>query len=220
MALDDEDKKAIATMIAEQLKASAKATEQTIAKALAGLDLDKRIETLKTELAPKEPEPKDEPPKDGKTLADDPEFKRLKAELETQRKATEAQARRAEEEAKARQAEALQNGVSQALTAAGADPKRVGMALAWLKERGAVKLDERGVPVFTFKRDWGEEAKAAADGGAAEWLGTDDGKFFVPPSQVQGSGDGAGRPGGGGSSGATADPMDILNRALGGVWGG
>lgn len=216
MALDDNDKKAIGELIAAALKANndeqAKAVDATVGKAvkaldldgkLKALDIDGKLEAVKTEL---KVEPPADPPKGGKggSVTDDPEFKKLQAELAKVQKTAEEQAKRAKDAEAAQKAEALANGVRDALVAGGADPKRVQIALSHLTATGRIKLDDKGQPAFAFTRDWGEELAPAAKG-ATEWLGTDEGKLFVPPVGSQGSGDGV-QPGNRNAKGPSTAP--------------
>lgn len=214
MPLDEKDKAAIAEMIAASLKSAseeqAKALDATVAKALKGLDIDGKLDALKGELGNPDPDEKG-----GKTPPNS-ELAKLQAELEKMKRSAEVQAKRAEEAEQARRAEVLATGVREALTQAGADPKRVAIALSHLKAQGRVKLDKDGRPSFAFTRDWGEDLVDATKG-ASEWLSTEEGKFFVPPSGAQGTGDGAGKPGGDGSK--PADAHALVSQALGKLWG-
>lgn len=213
MPLDDDDKKAIEEMIGAAFtgesftKSIGKVIEAQVGKAIKAIDvsktigetvpklIDEKLEALKTELKPKEPDP----PAGGaggagnggagtKPVTDDPEFKKLQVKLAEMEAANKAAAKRAEEAEERRKAELLNNSIRDALIAGGADPKRVPLALPSLKERGIVKLNDEGKPVFLLKREWGDELVAAEDG-AKEWLGTEEGKFFVPPKNTQGTGD-------------------------------
>ena len=146
-------------------------------------------------------------------MSDDPEFKRLQAQLADVQKTAQAQAKRAEDAENARKSEALANGVRDALSSSGADAKRLGIALSHLKDRGLIRLTDKGEPAFVFTRDWGEDLVPAAKG-AAEWLATEKGKFFVPPSGAQGTGDGVGKKTGDGSGGKPANAFDLVAGAL------
>lgn len=219
MPLDATDLEQIGKLIAEaQKKAaeeSAKALEAQLAKQAKGLqsETEKRLEALKAETEKRFgeiPKPTD-PPKDPPGNEDSPLLKKLQADLDAMRKQAEAQSKRAEEAEQKRAAELLTSGTRDALIAAGADPKRVHLALPVLQTTGRVKLNDKGVPVMVFQRNGYEETLPIADG-AKEWLGTDDGKLYVPPAGTQGTGDGTG--GTGGRSGFNGNPEQIALNAL------
>lgn len=211
MALDEQDKKDIAAMIAAAFtgedfkKGLGKAIEGEVGKAVKAIDLTKgldekleaKLEGLKAELKPKDP-PDDKKPDDKKagaasaSVTDDPEFKKLQSKLAEMEASTKASAKRAEDAEAARKSELLATAVRDALAAGGADPKRLAIALSHLQAKGVVKLDDKGAPGFTFKREWGDEF-VAAEAGAKEWLATEEGKFFVPATNKQGTGDGVSR---------------------------
>lgn len=221
MPLDEADIKKITELttgiVTEALKANgaetAKVIDASIGKAIKGLEIDKKLEGLKTEtdkklegIKPADP-PKD-PPKDSPgDIENSPALKKLQAEQEKLLKQLEAQTKRAEEAETKRRQDLLQSTVRDALIAQGADPKRVAIAMSHLSSSGAIKLNDKGEPVFTFAEKWGPEDVAAVDG-AKKWLATDEGKFFLPPSGKQGTGDGVHREGSrqqGGSAPRTKD---------------
>lgn len=222
MALDDADMAKITEHFAALLKKhgedAAKTFDAQIAKAVKGVDVDKKmeakLEALKAELAAAKADAEEEKPAAKQEAGESPELKRLRAEMADLARKAEAQARRAEELEASRKSEALTNGVRDALLASGADPKRVSVALSHLRATQAVKLDEKGNPVFVVTREWGEDPMPAAKG-AAEWLQTEEGKFFLPPTGAQGTGDRAGSPERAG--GVAADPMQIALAALSSV---
>lgn len=223
MPLDEADIKKITELttgiVTEALKASgtetAKLIDASIGKAIKGLDIDKKLEGLKTETDKKlegiKVDPPKDPPKDPPGGDDSPALRKLQAEQEKLQKALEAQTKRAEEAETKRRADLLQNSVRDALIAQGADPKRVALALPVLKERGTVRLDDKGAPVFTFQRN-GYEESLDVTAGAKEWLSTDDGKIYMPPVGTQGTGGGLG--GSGGRVGPTGNPEQIALNAL------
>lgn len=228
MALDADDIKKIGEMIGEHAKNSEperlKALEAVVGRALGALKLDDKITALKAEIEGKiKPEPDaKEPDAKASAIADDPAFKRLQAGLEAATKAAEEQKKRAEAAEQASKRERLSAGVRDALTSAGADPKRVQIALTHLEASGAVTLDDKGAPAFKFRRDGGYDDVVDAAKGAAEWLKTQDGQFFLPPSGAKGTGDGAGDTrgaGGGGGGGGERSAMDVLRNVLGSVGG-
>jgi len=230
MALDEADVKRITEMLAEERKAAAAETakllEAQLAKLTKGLQTEttKQLEALKTETAAKleglkvEP-PKGDPKADPKTgdIENSPALKKLQAEQEKLLKQLEAQTKRAEEAETKRRQDLLSNTVRDALIAQGADAKRVAIAMSHLTSSGAIKLNDKGEPVFTFAEKWGPEEVAAAEG-AKKWLATDEGKFFLPPSGKQGTGDGVHREGSrqqGGSAPRTKDGAVDWNQVAG-----
>jgi hypothetical protein len=84
-----------------------------------------------------------------------------------------------------------------------------------LQSSGRVKLDDKGAPTFVFQRNGYEESLPIADG-AKEWVGTDDGKLYMPPVGTQGTGGGLGGSGAK-SGGPTTNPLDIVLGALSGL---
>lgn len=216
MALSEEDKKEIATLIAAQMVESMKATEnkttEIVKTALAGLKIDEKIEAVKAAQQQKPVETTQQPDPSGK--AADPEIAKLKAQLDDlNRKAAES-SRRAEESEAARRNEALVNAVRDALASAGADSKRLGVAINHLRATGLVALNDKGEPCFKEKKSWGDEMVSVSDG-AKNWLNTEEGKIFVPPVNTQGTGPSSGtKAQGGGGGGAPADPNEILQQSL------
>lgn len=207
MPLDDADIEKISGLIGAALKThgeeQGKATTALVTKAtkaaIDGLKLDDRFKAYDEKLAavPKPPEggagdgagkgTGGEPGKgDSETAI---ALRKLQAELDNERKAREAQTRKAAEAEAARQQELLQNKVRDALVANGANPKLVSVALNDLLARKMVRLNDKGEPVFTFRRSYGADEDVAVGDGAKEWLGTDEGKFFVPATEKKGTGD-------------------------------
>jgi hypothetical protein len=209
MPLDDADKKFITELIATSLKTSGEETkklvEATVGTAIKSLELDKKLEGVKGDLDKKleAVKPKDEPDnkstddkgKGGSKVSDDPEFKKLQAQLEEQRRRSaeaEAAAKRAEE---TRRANLVRQGLTDALVKNGADPKRVSFAVDSLLNRNVVKLNDKAdALLWPMKRTWGEDPNVTAEEAAKEWLSTDEGKFFLPPVGNQGTGDRGGAP--------------------------
>lgn len=219
MALDEADMVKLTEHFAAMLKKhsedTSKALDGQIAKAVKGVDVDKKmeakLEALKAELATAKANAEDEKPPAKQEAGESPEIKRMRAEMAELKRQSEAQMRRAEEAEAARRSEALTSGVRDALLASGADAKRVSVALSHLRATQAVKLDEKGNPVFVATREWGEDLVPVSKG-AAEWLQTEEGKFFLPPSGAQGTGDRAGSPER--TGGVAADPRQIALDAL------
>lgn len=197
MPLDDADKKFISELISTSLNAAneetAKLINGTVTTAIKGLDLDKKLDSVKTDLdkkleaSPPKPDDKGKKPDDkgGQAIDDHPEFKKLQAKVREQEEA----AARAEAD---RRANLLRNSVQESLVAGGADPKRTALAIEGIIARGLVRLDDKGQPKFVAQRSWGEEL-VDPSAGAKEWLSTDDGKLLVPPVGTQGTGDRGGQ---------------------------
>lgn len=197
MALDADDLKKIGDLIAASNAETKKAFESTVATAIKsqGAELDKKLDGIKADVdkkladKPADPPPGDKKPGDKSVdPTEHPEFKKLQAKVREQEEA----AARAEID---RKANLLRSSVQDALVAGGADPKRAKFAVDTLIGSGAVKLDDKGQPVFGMKRSWGDEAVPVVDG-AKEWLATSEGQFFVPPVGAQGTGDKGGTPAG------------------------
>lgn len=203
MALDAEDEKKITALFVTLLASeeTGKMLGKHVGTAITGLKLDDKLGALEAKLTeatkPKDPPKVDpEPPKAGDpktpSVEDDPAYKRSLAKLAELEKQAEKLKQQAEASEAARKAELLKTSVRDALVAAGIDPARVGIALTHLQATGAIKVDDKGDPVWTVKTKFGDETRSPAEG-AKEWLATDEGKFFVPPSQKQGTGDGVNR---------------------------
>lgn len=202
----------------EQTKATealiGKAVPGAVAKSLEGLKLDDRFKAYDEKLKAI-PDPDKAPDKKNGKVDDEesPAVKRLQARLDEEtkkREATEAKAREAEQ---AQKAERLRQSLQDALVANGCDPKRVRTAVNDILAQGKVKYDDAGNVIWPTKRTWGEEPVPVADA-AKEWLGTDDGRFFVPPTGAQGTGDKAGNK----ANGQGGDAMSA-EKALGLAFG-
>lgn len=198
MALDDADRAEIKKLLTEQLTtpeiagAFAKTIDGAIGKAISGLDIGAKIkEEFEKNKTPADQTPDADPPKgkDGKTpsVEESPAFRKLQDAF------FKAEAARKAEEAK-RKSQALENAVREGLIAGGADPRRVEAAIALLERRGVLKLDDKDTAGFTFRRDYGADEFVPAPAGAKEWLQTEEGKFFLPPTETKGTGGGAGGP--------------------------
>lgn len=212
MPLSEEDKAEVAKLISaafagdEFVKGLNKSVELVVGKAIKGLKLEETVQAVVEKLKPADDDKKGDDKKgDTGDVTQHPEFRKLQAKMQEQ----EQRAQRAEAD---RQAALLANGVRDALAAHGADAKRVPIALSHLREKGVVVLSDKGEPCFKFQRDWGEELVPVTTG-AKEWLGTEEGKFFLPPTGAQGTGDGAGKgstKGGSSTTSAESIALDAL----------
>lgn len=218
MALDAEDLKQIAALIAAADTKRAEDLPKIVAEQLKPLTASiTAAETLAKEAkaAAEKAPPTPEPDKKVADKAPDPAVARLQAEVE--RMAAEAK-RNAEiataAEAKAKQ-DRLVNAARDALALAGVPASNLVPAIALLKEQGVLDYDEKtGEPGFKFARKGFSEViggKAAAE----EWLKTDAGKLYVPPSEVQGNGQRGGRIPNTGSSSAPVGTETLAR----GLWG-
>jgi uncharacterized coiled-coil protein SlyX len=116
--------------------------------------------------------------------------KRIK-ELEAKTAAAEAKA--AETEARQREQEERQ-ALSSQLAAHGIEGAKQRAALALLySEEKKVKRNDKGEICFAIMQSYGEELISLEEGIKA-WVGTDDGKSFLPPRGVQGAGTVPGKP--------------------------
>lgn len=208
MALSEEDQKKVQELIEAALtgegfaKSIASAVDTTVGKALKGLKIDEKISAAVEAAKPAQPE--------GGGAEEPPQITKLQNQLKAMADKQAETERRAQELEEARKTEALRTAVRDALGGAGADPKRVAIALSHLQASDLIKTDDQGRPAFAFRRDWGEEL-LPVEKGAAEWLQTEEGKFFLPATGRSGTGDDAGQPGGGGS---TTSIEAILGNAL------
>lgn len=236
MPLEDKDLETIKGLIKadgeERATAMAKEIEKTVGKAVKGLKLADTIKAEIAKLAPAADDGDDDDadgddddvvPPEPKTKrntkggdggpADTPELRKLRSEVEKVRKHAEAQQKRADDAEAARMAEKLSTNVRDALIAAGVDAKRVRTAFNDLRAEGRIKLNDKGEPVFVYRRDWGDE-EVAIDAGAKEFVKTDDGKQFLPPTNGRGTGEGGGGPARGGPKPTSA--ASVLGSALSG----
>lgn len=224
MPLDDAD----LAKIAEMLKAERAETEKLIGTAVTvklgefgkTLDIDNKIKAVEAKIPPKvEPVADPDPDKGkGKAKEDDiensPAFKRLKAEIEGERKKAEEARKAAEDAEKARAEQALNTQIREALTAAGADAKRLHIAEAFIRTNGLVEVDDKGRPCFKLNGKFGPELRPISDGGAKDFLLTEDGKTFVPATGNSGTGTKTGNAGN--KAGSEVDADSILSS----FWGG
>ncbi len=86
--------------------------------------------------------------------------------------------------------DALVGAARSALLKAGVPADRIDHALAVLHSAsGRLVHDDDGNPGISFKTEFGPEVRAM-EKGATDWIGTDEGKHFLPPTNVGGTGDG------------------------------
>lgn len=201
MPLDAADLEAIGALIAKNNEKIAADTVKVVDGKLTAfgksIDVDGKLKAVEEKIAaakPKEPEEGTEgTPTKGKAdtkIEETPAFQKLKAEVAASNKLAEDNRRKAEESEAKRVAEAADAATKSALLAAGADPKRVHIAMSHIKTSGATRLVD-GAPNFVTKSQWGEELAPVADGARA-YLDSDDGKMFLPPTGSSGTGDKAG----------------------------
>lgn len=203
MPLDAEDEKKVGEIFLkimgsdEYTKSFAKTIESVVGRAVKGAvaETDKRLEALKSETDKKleglkSPEPLEKKPggDNDPKIEDAPAFKRVQAEFEEMKKKAKVQEERAEAAEAKRKQDLLANNARDALIANGADPARVAIAMSHLKATGRVALSDKDEPIFMFEEKWGPENVPVAEG-AKRWLASEEGKFFLPPSNRQGTGD-------------------------------
>ena len=148
-----------------------------------------------------------EPPKGGDQTAQSVEAAVAKARAkddarirELEAKAAAAEQARAESEHTRLQQEE-RTALSQALSEAGIEGVRVKHALSYLKDEKKIGRNEKGEVCYKMVRAYGDELVTLKDG-LAEWLKTEDGKSFLPPRGVGGSGAQAGKAAGKGGNSA------------------
>lgn len=192
-------------VVAEQLKpVSAKLTDaETIAKA-AKEAAEKAGKTPADDAGKRKPDDK----------ATDPATAKLQEQLET----LQANLKAAEEEKKANaekeKANALLAAARDALGLAGVPPERMKVALAALKDEGILAYDGETAG-FKYQRK-GYSEVVAGKAGAEEWLKTDAGKLFLPPSDATGTGQRGGRaPNAGGGGAQPTDAVQLTRNLFG-----
>jgi hypothetical protein len=113
------------------------------------------------------------------------ELKRLRKRLEASEREREAEKKAREEQAAKAARDEERSKLSEALVAAGADAKRVRAAVALLHtEDRKVRRNAEGRIVFLADEDDEQDLPA----GVKAWLGTDEGKAFLPTRGAEGSG--------------------------------
>lgn len=134
----------------------------------------------------------------GKGSEPDPAVAALEAKIAllTKQAADAQEAAKAERE-KARTT-ALHSATRAALTKNGIPEDKVDLALDVLKARGVLTYDG-DTPGWKGKNDVGLEAVLPLDVAAGAWMKAE-GKHFLPPVDIGGTGDGAGKSGGRGNS--------------------
>lgn len=199
MALDEADKKLIADLIGAALKDAMK--PETLGAAVAPViqahvkEATKGFVTAedakKAAEADKAKGDADKAKGDGKKGADEPNeaMQTLQRKLdEITARADAAEKARADAERKAT-VDAARSKVRDALAKAGVPADRLHLAMAAVEASGQLTLDGDGAGWKTVDR-YGIPKVATFDEGAAEWIKGSDGKVFLPPVDVAGSGDG------------------------------
>jgi hypothetical protein len=229
MPLDDNDKTEIQKIIAEALKPlseqfvtadnAQKMVQQGVANAIEGLNLAETIKSTVTEaIGGQGGEGGDGGGQGGAGAGGqggdgqpDPQVMRLQErQQELERKLREQETARQEAEAREKQ-NRLDGAVREALGAVGVPGERVPHAMAWLKTRTTddgkpvLVLDDQGRAAWRIQKNGYVDTLALQDGATA-WLGTDDGKSYLPPTNRQGAGGGAGDSPNSGRSGAGDAP--------------
>jgi hypothetical protein len=128
---------------------------------------------------------------------------------------------RAESEAASRKMDRLHQAFREAAGKAGVPADRVAAMLNHANGLGIVKYDDKERPGLAFQKQWGEEVMAmgSEDMGAMKaFLDTPDGKIFLPPRGLNGTGEGGGRDGRGGPTDTTDFVLEdgtLNERAMG-----
>ncbi len=190
MPLDAEDKKTIAEMIKETLGGDTltKTIGEAAAAAVKGLKLKDTIKAqVDTAVKAAVPEPKDDPKDKSKGKADD----KVAAQLEAMQTQLEEERTAREKAEAARRTDRLHSTAQAALVASDVPGDRVKAAMALLQTEGLLEVAEDGSPVMKGKDKFGAEALIPVKDGIDDWLKTDEGKLFLPPTDAQGTGDGA-----------------------------
>ncbi|MEQ1494483.1 MAG: hypothetical protein ABL912_01810 [Novosphingobium sp.] len=228
MALDENDLKQIQAMLAtalggeEMAKSVGRVVTTQIGSALKTLDIDKKIAEGIKSAVPEKPatdhgaDADAAGAKDKAPDARDIEVKKLETKYSEILARAEREAKRAEEAERARKEAADLAALRDALTAGGADPKRVQIAISHIIATKQLKTNSDGAPGFEVPTAWGTPEFVPVEAGAATWLKTDEGKFFLPPQGGGGTGDKTGAPAKN-AAGTTTSAMSILGPALAGI---
>lgn len=201
MSFDDAQKKELAALIAEQLKASLTAEvlgpvvgaalapalkPVTDAQAALAAELTKVKETAAK--PPENPGKPADPAKPGAQLDERTrtEIEALKQQIAQQQAQTEQERKARLESEKARKTEVLHTRVRDLLGKAGVPSDRMHLAMPVLRELGAFQEDGDG---FVWKGTVnGVTGVHSLEAGISEWM-KGDGTSFLPPKPVAGTGD-------------------------------
>jgi hypothetical protein len=196
MPLDDADKTAIEKMIADSLKGDtlAQSIGGAVKAAVSGLKLEDAVKTQVADaVKAAQPGPdkgKGDDKGKGAGKGDDKVDERIAA---MEKRIAEERAAREKAEA-AQKADALHGAAQAALVAAGVPGERVKHAMAYLLQEGLLEADENGAPSMKGADGYGIEGLQPLKEAIPKWLETSDGKAYLPPRNVQGTGEGSQRP--------------------------
>lgn len=130
-----------------------------------------------------------ETPKNGApgNIKDHPEYQALLKRQEAQEAKFREMEQKQQEAERRRQEAEERSVVESALGASGVAGKRVAQAFVWMRAQGLIGRDSDGNVVYRAERDGYVDELKLADG-VKEFLASDDGKDFLPPKDVAGSG--------------------------------
>lgn len=187
---DEEIKAAIkAALSPEVIGAAVKAHVDAAVKPLQDrLDAGEKAAKEAKEAAEKAGKPADDGKGKGGKEAD-PETAKELAALRARLEASD----KAREEAETRsKTEARNNATREALAKAGIPADRLPHAMAYLDTKGEIVADKDGKVGWKGKDRFGVDTVVPLEQGAKDWASTPDGKLYLPPSNAQGTGTGAG----------------------------
>jgi hypothetical protein len=204
--LTEEEKAAAAREEAEKKAAEAeKALDERIAKTVnsaltshlkrfkGGLtkdELEAHLEQREKDAAEKRAaaEEEERKKKEGTSDKTAPEIVALRKQAEASQKELDA----LKKDAAAAKAKALDSEerslLTETLSAGGVKDARVKHAVSYLRGEGLVRRDDDGELVFVQRGKGGKEEEIDLGDGLAEWLKTEDGMHFLPPSGANGAG--------------------------------
>lgn len=194
MPFDEAQKKEIADLVAAQLKAPefTATLGEAVKAGMSGLKLEDTVKAQVAEAVKGLKPPEDPPGGKGKDKPGDEAAQRIAALEKTVEAEREAR-RQAEQKART---DRLHSETRAALLKAGVPQDRVHLALAAIKDGGALSISDDGALGWKGKDKFGVDTTLTLEEGAKAWAGTSDGKAFLPPTGAQGTGDGAGGVGG------------------------
>lgn len=131
----------------------------------------------------------------GKAPEADPAIDALKAQIEALTKANAEAVAAAKAERESARSAKLYGSARDALVKHGAKPEAVDVAMSRLRELGVLTYDGDR-PGWKGKNEVGLDAVLDLDAQAKAWLGTAEGKLFLPPVGASGTGEGRGSSGG------------------------
>lgn len=213
MPLEPEDIEAIKAIIAESAAATATTTQAAIAAATQRIAaVEVAADLAKAEAAKAAEADADATPPSTENAAADPKIAALEAQVAKLSRMSEEADKRAKAAIEASNLEKMDNGLRQALVAAGASGEHIDSALLVFKASNDVTLKD-GQVAISRKNEYGADELVSAADGAEAFFKTGTGKVFLPATSA-GNADSQGFGADNGEPSGTMDPMRVIMDAL------